>query len=115
VYTYDAATGPDCYGTAPPRRPSCIWSSVAWTAAGPKCIGPGATKVTFQAWGTGTVEFAAAGVKFPQLLTSTPTPYTIDISASGYAAPAPDVAFVVTFTSANSGTIVNVDDIKWVQ
>jgi hypothetical protein len=120
TYTYDAATGSDCTGTAlTAGGVACIFTSVLWHIPSPTfapgfCIAAGATKVTFQAWGSGTVEFAAAGVKVPQLLTATPTPYSIDISTSGYASTAQEAGFTVSFTSANTGAIVNVDDIQWV-
>jgi hypothetical protein len=118
TYTYDAAVGADCTGApiGDAGAASCNWTAVAWNAAAPKCIGPGATKVTFTAWGSGIVSFGASTGKLDsQTLTATPTQYSVDISASGYNAAALQAAFVVTFTAANTGAVVNVDDIKWVQ
>jgi hypothetical protein len=117
AYTYDATKGSDCTGApiGDAGAISCDWTAVVWHVAAPGlCIGPGATKVTFQAWGTGTVEFQAVGVKLLQPLTATATPYTIDISTSGYAAAPQESGFIVAFTSANTGASVSVDDIKWV-
>jgi len=117
TYTYPSTTGSDCTGAATDAGVFCNWTAVAWhitSGTTGKCIAPGAKKVTFQAWGTGTVEFGAANIKLSQLLTATPTLYTIDISTSGYEATLQESGFTVAFTSANTGTVVSVDDIKWV-
>jgi hypothetical protein len=119
AYTYDPAVGSDCTGAPQDAGVSCNWTAVVWHVAAPGlCIAAGATKITFQAWGTGTVEFQPftdSGIKVSQLLTTTPTQYSIDISTSGYAAKAQEAGFIVAFTSTNTPATVNVDDIKWVQ
>jgi hypothetical protein len=117
TYAYDAAVGSDCTGVAiVAPAVSCAWTTVAWHVSAPGlCIGPGATKITFQAWGSGAVKFVGAGVILPATLNATPRQYTIGIWASGYAASAQESGFAVQFDAANTGTTVNVDDIKWVQ
>jgi hypothetical protein len=116
--------GSDCAGVALQQlndagAVSCWWTALAWHVADPGwCIAPGATKVTFQAWGDGIVEFAAGGAKIAALtLTATPTTYTIDLttSATPYAGIATSTAFTATFMNTTGPATVNVDDIKWIQ
>jgi hypothetical protein len=112
TYTYNATGGRDCNGAAlVPPATACPWTTQAWKATTTKTIAPGATKIQFYAWGSGTVSFAGAGQPGLQVtLTGTPTQYVVNITGS-YAT-ATD-AFSITFTSGNTGAVVNVDDIRW--
>ena len=114
TYTYNAATGSDCAGV-PVVAPavSCAWTTQAWKlAAGVvKTIAPGAGKIQLYAWGTGAVTFGGAGQPGVAVtLTATPTLISVPITVS-YGAT--DNVFSITFASGNTGTVVNVDDIRW--
>lgn len=113
TYTYNPATGSDCSGVAVvPPATSCTNTTEAWKlATGVKTIAPGATGIQFYAWGTGTVTFGGAGQPGLSVqLTATPTQYTVPITVS-YAGTA--YVFSIYFTSAYSGMVINVDDIRW--
>jgi hypothetical protein len=118
-YTYVANTGNDC-NSAPivPPATSCTWVAQTWKSVPSKLIAPGATKVQFYAWGSGTataqVKTDLTNVREVALpLTATPTAYSIDLTGFTYSATAMETAFILVFINTNSPTVVNIDDLQW--
>jgi hypothetical protein len=115
TYTWSATTGTNCAGTD--AGVGCAWTAVTWKSIPSKKIGPGATKIQFYAWGNGKVTFkeptATATHDLAVTLTATPTKYTVDLTGLAYNVLPQEVAFIVVFVSADTGTVVNIDDLRW--
>jgi hypothetical protein len=118
-YTYVANTGNDC-NSAPivPPATSCAWVAQTWKSVPSKLIAPGATKVQFYAWGSGTataqVKTDLTNVREVALpLTATPTAYSIDLTGFTYSATAMETALILVFVNTNSPAVVNIDDLQW--
>jgi hypothetical protein len=118
-YTYVANTGNDC-NSAPivPPATSCTWVAQTWKSIPSKLIAPGATKVQFYAWGSGTVTAQVktdlTNVRETAItLTTTPTVYSIDLTGLSYSAAPLETAFILVFVNTNSPAVVNIDGLQW--
>ncbi len=101
-----------------------------WGAMPGKRITPGATKITFYAWGAAggeTVKFIAGGMtgmanvdtlnaSVSASLTTTPTPYIIDLTSQTYDAVLGGFGWTITAPMGSTAPIsFTVDSIRWEQ